>query len=125
MVSRSHVRGVSTSCEANESFWRSIGIPEAARRSVGERQRGQMVRVSAKLLKEAGSGLNKTLSQILVCPVSKQPLRFCEETNSLISDAIGVSFPIKDGIPCLVPQDGKILDIEGTNNAAESPGKKE
>lgn len=76
MVSRSHVRGVSTSCEANESFWRSIGIPEAARRSVGERQRGQMVRVSAKLLKEAGSGLNKTLSQILVCPVSKQPLRF-------------------------------------------------
>ncbi|XP_024932227.2 uncharacterized protein LOC107424463 isoform X2 [Ziziphus jujuba] len=100
MVSRSHVRGVSTSCEANESFWRSIGIPEAARRSVGERQRGQMVRVSAKLLKEAGSGLNKTLSQILVCP-------------------------IKDGIPCLVPQDGKILDIEGTNNAAESPGKKE
>lgn len=32
---------------------------------------------------------------------------------------------IKDGIPCLVPQDGKILDIEDTNNAAESPGKKE
>lgn len=86
-----------------------------------------MVRVSVKLLKEAGSGLNKTLSEILVCPLSKQPLRFdpyampkmppdcsffflyvlnclifvclqlsrlCEETNSLISDAIGVSFPV-------------------------------
>ncbi|XP_062101900.1 uncharacterized protein LOC133809124 [Humulus lupulus] len=75
-----------------------------------------MVRLTRKLLKEAGSGLNKTLSQILVCPISKQPLRFCEETNSLVSEAIGVSFPIKDGVPCLVPKDGKILEFEDTPN---------
>ncbi|KAL6274128.1 hypothetical protein ACE6H2_024820 [Prunus campanulata] len=55
-----------------------------------------MVRGSIKLLKDAaGSGLSKTLSEILVCPLSKQPLRFCEDTNSLISDAIGVSFPLR------------------------------
>ncbi|XP_028775354.1 uncharacterized protein LOC114732225 [Neltuma alba] len=72
-----------------------------------------MVRTSKALLQKAET-LGKTLTEILVCPISKQPLRFCEETNSLISDAIGVSFPIKNGIPCLVPMDGKILEEEGT-----------
>ncbi|XP_027361824.1 uncharacterized protein LOC113869604 [Abrus precatorius] len=71
-----------------------------------------MVRVSKQVLQKAGSPLAKTLSEILVCPLSKHPLRFCEESNSLISDAIGVSFPIKNGIPCLVPRDGKILEDE-------------
>ncbi|OMO83506.1 hypothetical protein COLO4_22472 [Corchorus olitorius] len=71
-----------------------------------------MVRLSKCLLKDAGIGLSKTLSEILVCPLSKQPLRVSEETASLISDNIGVSFPIKDGIPCLAPRDGKILDTD-------------
>ncbi|KAF2312442.1 hypothetical protein P3X46_015848 [Hevea brasiliensis] len=71
-----------------------------------------MVRFSRALLKEARNGINKTLSEILVCPLSKQPLRYCEETNSLVSDAIGVSYPIKDGIPCLVPRDGKIIETD-------------
>ncbi|KAK7367260.1 hypothetical protein VNO80_09269 [Phaseolus coccineus] len=67
-----------------------------------------MVRGSKEVLQKAA----KTLSDILVCPLSKQPLRYCEESNSLISDAIGVAFPIKDGVPCLVPRDGKILEEE-------------
>ncbi|KAJ0097718.1 hypothetical protein Patl1_29146 [Pistacia atlantica] len=53
-----------------------------------------MVRVSKALLKDAGSGLSKTLSEILVCPLSKQPLRVCEQNGSIISDSIGVSFPV-------------------------------
>ncbi|KAK7309378.1 hypothetical protein RJT34_06050 [Clitoria ternatea] len=67
-----------------------------------------MVRIS----KEAMPSLVKILSDILVCPLSKHPLRYCEQSNSLISDSIGVSFPIKNGIPCLVPRDGKILEEE-------------
>ncbi|KAL5181251.1 UPF0434 protein [Glycine soja] len=107
-----------------------------------------MVRVSKEVLQKAA----KTLSDILVCPLSKQPLRYCQESNSLISDAIGVAFPvssnsllllpfsfrcfdfhfqlpidncpvpfyplgisrflIKNGIPCLVPRDGKVLEEE-------------
>ncbi|XP_030535853.1 protein preY, mitochondrial [Rhodamnia argentea] len=77
-----------------------------------------MVRASFTLLKDvaASTGFAKSLSEFLVCPLSKQPLRFCEKTNSLISEAIGVSFPIKNGIPCLVPKDGKIL---GSDDVAE------
>ncbi|CAN7016105.1 unnamed protein product [Brassica rapa subsp. trilocularis] len=43
---------------------------------------------------------------------------FCEKTKFLVSDTIGVSFPIKDGIPCLVPKDGKILDDDGDASKA-------
>ncbi|KAI3420679.1 uncharacterized protein J3R85_012618, partial [Psidium guajava] len=51
---------------------------------------------SFTLLKDAAAstGFAKSLSEFLVCPLSKQPLRYCEKTNSLISDAIGVSFPV-------------------------------
>ncbi|KDP23980.1 hypothetical protein JCGZ_25368 [Jatropha curcas] len=77
-----------------------------------------MVRLNRALLKEARNGINKTLFEVLVCPLSKQPLRYCEETNSLISDAIGVSYPIKDGVPCLVPRDGKILENDGAADSS-------
>lgn len=69
-----------------------------------------MVRGSGSLLKSAGAGISFSLAEILVCPLSKQPLRLCEKTNSLVSDSIGVSYPIVDGIPRLVPADGKIMD---------------
>ncbi|XP_051114604.1 uncharacterized protein LOC127240150 [Andrographis paniculata] len=70
-----------------------------------------MVRGSLSLLKCAttGAGLNATLTDMLVCPLSKQPLRLCRETNSLISDSVGVSYPIVNGIPRLVPADGKVI----------------
>ncbi|XP_024974992.1 protein preY, mitochondrial [Cynara cardunculus var. scolymus] len=64
--------------------------------------------------------ISKSLSEILVCPLSKQPLRVCEKSNSLISHAIGVSFPIVDGIPCLVPQDGKIIEAEDSNSNGDT-----
>ncbi|WOG93831.1 hypothetical protein DCAR_0313118 [Daucus carota subsp. sativus] len=68
-----------------------------------------MVRGSEILSK---TGISKTLVEIMVCPLSKQPLRFCQKSNSLISDAIGVSYPIVDGIPHLVPHDGKMIDSD-------------
>ncbi|XP_058777763.1 uncharacterized protein LOC131652017 [Vicia villosa] len=67
-----------------------------------------MVKVSKQVMQKAST----LVSDFLVCPLSKQPLRYCEESNSLISDAIAVSYPIKNGIPCLVPRDGKILEEE-------------
>ncbi|KAH0685335.1 hypothetical protein KY290_016610 [Solanum tuberosum] len=82
-----------------------------------------MVKFGRILLKD---GINKKLLEILVCPLSKQPLRLCEKTNSLISDAIGVSYPIVDGIPRLVPTDGKIIetdDASHSDGSVDLPGK--
>ncbi|XP_004234524.1 uncharacterized protein [Solanum lycopersicum] len=82
-----------------------------------------MVKFGRILLKE---GINKKILEILVCPLSKQPLRLCEKTNSLISDAIGVSYPIVDGIPRLVPTDGKIIETDDASHShcpVDLPGK--
>ncbi|XP_077231130.1 trm112p-like protein isoform X7 [Tasmannia lanceolata] len=77
-----------------------------------------MVRGSRALL--------KAFSELLVCPLSKQPLRLSQDSNSLISDTLGVSYPIVDGIPCLVPKDGKLVDTHDTstsdNTSDSSPG---
>ncbi|KAL5230720.1 hypothetical protein ABZP36_029496 [Zizania latifolia] len=73
-----------------------------------------MRRTAALLLRQGGSGgggIPQVLADVLVCPLSKKPLsRYCEASGSLVSDAIGVSFPIVDGIPYLVPKDGKLMD---------------
>ncbi|XP_074289938.1 uncharacterized protein LOC141616060 [Silene latifolia] len=83
-----------------------------------------MVRGSRIVLKSLGEGISKTLSEILVCPLTKQPLRYCEKTGSLISDQIGVSFPIVDGIPHLVPKDGKILEADESSATGKSSATK-
>ncbi|XP_015697104.1 UPF0434 protein BRADO0313 [Oryza brachyantha] len=69
-----------------------------------------MRRTAALLLRHGGGGIPQALADVLVCPLSKKPLRYCEASGSLVSDAVGVSFPVVNGIPCLVPKDGKLLD---------------
>lgn len=44
--------------------------------------------------------LAKELLDILVCPVSKKPLR--EEGDWLICDETGMKYPVRDGIPVLL-----------------------
>ncbi|CAN6311012.1 unnamed protein product [Urochloa humidicola] len=74
-----------------------------------------MRRTASMLFSHAGAGAGRrsipqALADVLVCPLSKKPLRYCEASGSLVSDAVGVSFPIEDGIPSLVPKDGKFLE---------------
>ncbi|URE03374.1 hypothetical protein MUK42_20249 [Musa troglodytarum] len=75
------------------------------------------------LLKDGGGGggnaLFKVLSDILVCPLSKQPLRHCPDSRSLVSDAVGVSFPV---IPCLAgAEESEIASAENPLVAKLSP----
>ncbi|XP_062200934.1 uncharacterized protein LOC133903535 [Phragmites australis] len=80
-----------------------------------------MRRTAALLSRHGGGrGIPQALSDVLVCPLSKKPLRYCEASGSLVSDAVGVSFPIVDGIPSLVPQDGKLLQDHQDKSEQES-----
>ncbi|CAM0145770.1 unnamed protein product [Urochloa decumbens] len=70
-----------------------------------------MRRTAWMLCSHAGRrSISQALADVLVCPLSKKPLRYCEASGSLVSDAVGVSFPLEDGIPSLVPKDGKFLE---------------
>ncbi|XP_062501182.1 UPF0434 protein Mmar10_2939-like [Corticium candelabrum] len=65
-----------------------------------------------RLCSERSIKFNEELLQILACPLSKKPLRYDEKTNELVSDEIGVAYPIRDGIPCLLPQEGRRIKRE-------------
>lgn len=42
------------------------------------------------------------LLAILVCPLTRAPLRYDEERQELISDAAGLAYPIREGVPVMV-----------------------
>lgn len=53
--------------------------------------------------------LDQKLLDILICPVSKGPLEYDKVTNELISKEAGVAYPIKDGIPVMLPEEARKL----------------
>lgn len=44
------------------------------------------------------------LLKILVCPVTKGPLVYDRQNKELISEMAGLAYPVKDGIPLLLPE---------------------
>ena len=54
--------------------------------------------------------IDPRLLEILVCPVTKQPLRYDRATQELISDAGKMAFPIRDGIPIMLVEEARKLD---------------
>ena len=53
------------------------------------------------------AALDKKLLEILVCPISKKPLSYNEDTNELICKESGLAYPIKDGIPVMLPDEAR------------------
>ena len=50
------------------------------------------------------------LLELLVCPVTKSTLRYDAQNHELISDAARLAFPIRDGIPIMVPDEARTLE---------------
>jgi len=49
------------------------------------------------------------LLSILVCPVTRTPLTHDAQAGELISDAAGLAFPIRDGVPVLLVEAARPL----------------
>jgi hypothetical protein len=54
--------------------------------------------------------VNEALLDILVCPLTRTKLRWDAETQELISDAAGLAYPVRDGVPVLLPDQARRLD---------------
>jgi len=50
------------------------------------------------------------LLEILVCPLTKGPLTSDRERNELVSAQAGLAYPIRDGIPIMLPDEARHLD---------------
>jgi uncharacterized protein YbaR (Trm112 family) len=49
------------------------------------------------------------LLEILVCPVTKTPLRYDAAAQELISYAANLAFPIREGIPIMLVEEARKL----------------
>ena len=51
----------------------------------------------------------KTL-EMLVCPLTKTTLVYDRDAQELISEAAGLAYPIRDGIPIMLIEEARKLD---------------
>jgi uncharacterized protein YbaR (Trm112 family) len=50
------------------------------------------------------------LLELLVCPLTKGPLRYDRAAQELISEEAGLAYPIRDGIPIMLVEEARRLD---------------
>jgi uncharacterized protein YbaR (Trm112 family) len=59
---------------------------------------------------EARTPIDPKLLEILVCPVTKGILEYDRERQELISRSAKLAYPIRDGIPIMLPEEARKLD---------------
>ncbi len=55
-------------------------------------------------------GVDTKLLELLVCPVTKGPLDYDAVRQELISRNAKLAYPIRDGIPIMLPDEARKLD---------------
>jgi uncharacterized protein YbaR (Trm112 family) len=58
----------------------------------------------------AAAPVDPRLLEILVCPLTKGPLVYDRARNELVSQAAGLAYPIRDGIPIMLPDEARPLN---------------
>lgn len=55
------------------------------------------------------SPIDPKLLELLVCPLTKAPLRYDRAAQELISEKAGLAYPIRDGIPIMLVDEARQL----------------
>lgn len=58
----------------------------------------------------ATTRIDPKLLEILVCPVTKATLEYDAARQELISRAAKLAYPIRDGIPIMLPEEARQLE---------------
>jgi uncharacterized protein len=62
--------------------------------------------------------IDPKLLEILVCPMTKTPLRYDRAALELISDQAGLAFPIRNGVPIMLIDEARVLDDDPVADGA-------
>ena len=62
---------------------------------------------------EKANEIDRRLLEILVCPVTKGPLTYDAAAQELISEKAGLAYPIRDGIPIMLPDEARRIEDGG------------
>ncbi|MFN3512497.1 MAG: Trm112 family protein [Phenylobacterium sp.] len=50
------------------------------------------------------------LLEVLVCPVTHGPLEYDREAGELVSRSAKLAYPIRDGVPIMLPEEARELE---------------
>lgn len=56
------------------------------------------------------SSVDPRLLEVLVCPITRGVLTYDREANELISKGAKLAFPIREGVPIMLPEEARSLD---------------
>ena len=54
--------------------------------------------------------IDTALLAILVCPITRLALIYDEEAGELISEAAGLAFPIRNGVPVMLVEEARVIE---------------
>ena len=54
--------------------------------------------------------IDPKLLELLVCPLTKERLNYDAERQELVSAGAKLAYPIRDGIPIMLPEEARQLD---------------
>ncbi len=50
------------------------------------------------------------LVEILVCPITRAALVYDEARQELVSEAAGLAFPVKEGVPVMLVEEARMIE---------------
>lgn len=56
--------------------------------------------------------MSERLTDILACPVCKGPLLWLQDSQEFVCRADRLAFPVRDGIPVMLPDEARRLSAE-------------
>jgi uncharacterized protein YbaR (Trm112 family) len=62
--------------------------------------------------KQGEGRADRRLLELLVCPRTKTPLIYDAARQELVSRAARLAYPIRDGVPVMMPEEARVLDDE-------------
>ncbi|WP_336055074.1 Trm112 family protein [Nitratireductor sp. CH_MIT9313-5] len=54
--------------------------------------------------------MDRKMLELLVCPLTRAPLKWDPEACELISRHAGLAYPVRDGVPILLVSEARRLD---------------
>lgn len=66
------------------------------------------------------NGPDPKLLALLVCPVTRGPLTYLPDQRLLVSVSAGLAYPVRDGVPVMLPEEAITWPAEGQQPATPS-----
>lgn len=58
------------------------------------------------------SKIDVKLLELLACPLTKGPLVWDEKRQELVSRLARLAYPVRDGIPVMLPSEARTIDLD-------------